>query len=91
MESFDTTLNDSGVAIARRGRVFYVGSFSKTLFRHALAICLSRGLLEDVRRAKRYDDLGSGSIEQHALATFMHSVIRTTSARSLDKRSDALR
>ena len=56
-------------------RVLYVGSFSKTLFpgmRLGYVICPS-GLLEDLRRAKRYDDLGCGSIEQHALATFMHS------------------
>jgi GntR family transcriptional regulator/MocR family aminotransferase len=56
-------------------RVLYVGSFSKTLFpgmRLGYLICPS-GLLEDFRRAKRYDDLGCGSIEQHALATFMKS------------------
>jgi GntR family transcriptional regulator/MocR family aminotransferase len=56
-------------------RVLYVGSFSKTLFpgmRLGYLICPT-GLLEDFRRAKRYDDLGCGSIEQHALATFMHS------------------
>jgi GntR family transcriptional regulator/MocR family aminotransferase len=56
-------------------RVLYVGSFSKTLFpgmRLGYVICPT-GLLEDFRRAKRYDDLGCGHIEQHALATFMHS------------------
>ncbi|HEU5135784.1 MAG TPA: PLP-dependent aminotransferase family protein [Steroidobacteraceae bacterium] len=56
-------------------RVLYVGSFSKTLFpgmRLGYIVCPA-GLLEDVRRAKRYDDLGCAGIEQQALATFMHS------------------
>jgi GntR family transcriptional regulator / MocR family aminotransferase len=56
-------------------RVLYVGSFSKTLFpgmRLGYLIC-PPGLLEDFRRAKRYDDLGCGSMEQQALATFMKS------------------
>jgi GntR family transcriptional regulator / MocR family aminotransferase len=56
-------------------RVLYVGSFSKTLFpgmRLGYLICPA-GLLEDFRRAKHLDDLGCGNIEQHALATFMHS------------------
>ena len=57
------------------GRVLYVGSFSKTLFpgmRLGYVVC-PPGLLEDFRRAKRYDDLGCGHVEQHALATFMSS------------------
>ncbi len=56
-------------------RVLYVGSFSKTLFPGMRLgyLIAPPGLLEDLRRAKRYDDLGCGSIEQHALATFMHS------------------
>jgi GntR family transcriptional regulator/MocR family aminotransferase len=56
-------------------RVLYVGSFSKTLFPGMRLgyLIAPPGLLEDLRRAKRYDDLGCGSIEQQALATFMHS------------------
>jgi GntR family transcriptional regulator/MocR family aminotransferase len=72
---YDTTPIPALRSLDADERVFYVGSFSKTLFpgmRLGYLVCPS-GLLEDFRRAKRYDDLGCGSIEQHALATFMHS------------------
>ena len=72
---YDTTQIPALRSLDADERVFYVGSFSKTLFpgmRLGYLVCPT-GLLEDLRRAKRYDDLGCGSIEQHALATFMHS------------------
>ena len=72
---YDTTPIPALRSLDADERVFYVGSFSKTLFpgmRLGYLVCPT-GLLEDFRRAKRYDDLGCGSIEQHALATFMHS------------------
>jgi GntR family transcriptional regulator / MocR family aminotransferase len=72
---YDTTQIPALRSLDAGERVLYVGSFSKTLFpglRLGYLICPA-GLLEDFRRAKRYDDLGCGNIEQHALATFMHS------------------
>jgi GntR family transcriptional regulator/MocR family aminotransferase len=72
---YDTALIPALRSLDSGERVLYVGSFSKTLFpgiRLGYLICPA-GLLEDFRRAKRYDDLGCGSVEQHALATFMHS------------------
>jgi GntR family transcriptional regulator / MocR family aminotransferase len=56
-------------------RVLYVGSFSKTVFPGMrLGYLVSpAGLREDLIRAKRYDDLGSGTVEQQALAAFMRS------------------
>jgi GntR family transcriptional regulator / MocR family aminotransferase len=72
---YDTAQIPALRSLDQDDRVLYVGSFSKTLFpglRLGYLICPS-GLLEDFRRAKRYDDLGCGSIEQRALATFMRS------------------
>jgi GntR family transcriptional regulator/MocR family aminotransferase len=40
--------------------------------RLAYVVCPA-GLVEDLRRAKRYDDLGCTGIEQQALASFMQS------------------
>jgi GntR family transcriptional regulator/MocR family aminotransferase len=56
-------------------RTIYVGSFSKTLFpslRLGYIICPS-GLRNDLIMAKLLDDLGSPTIEQAALATFIQS------------------
>jgi GntR family transcriptional regulator/MocR family aminotransferase len=56
-------------------RTLYVGSFSKTLFpslRLGYIICPS-GLRNDLIMAKLLDDLGSPTIEQAALATFIQS------------------
>jgi GntR family transcriptional regulator/MocR family aminotransferase len=56
-------------------RTLYVGSFSKTLFpslRLGYIVCPS-GLRNDLIMAKLLDDLGSPSIEQAALATFIES------------------
>jgi GntR family transcriptional regulator / MocR family aminotransferase len=56
-------------------RTFYVGSFSKTLFpslRLGYIVCPS-GLRNDLVMAKLLDDLGSPTIEQAALATFIQS------------------
>jgi GntR family transcriptional regulator/MocR family aminotransferase len=72
---YDTTQIPALRSLDAAERVLYVGSFSKTLFpgmRLGYLICPT-GLVEDFRRAKRYDDLGCGGIEQQALATFMHS------------------
>lgn len=57
------------------GRVIYVGSFSKTLFpslRLGYMVC-PPGLRDDLRMAKRMDDLGCPAIEQAALASFIQS------------------
>jgi GntR family transcriptional regulator/MocR family aminotransferase len=56
-------------------RTIYVGSFSKTLFpslRLGFIVC-PVGLRNDLFKAKLLDDLGSPTIEQAALATFIHS------------------
>jgi GntR family transcriptional regulator/MocR family aminotransferase len=56
-------------------RTIYVGSFSKTLFpslRLGYIVCPS-GLRNDLVMAKLLDDLGSPTIEQAALATFIQS------------------
>jgi GntR family transcriptional regulator/MocR family aminotransferase len=56
-------------------RTIYVGSFSKTLFpslRLGYIVCPS-GLRNDLIMAKLLDDLGSPTIEQAALATFIQS------------------
>ncbi|HEX4268484.1 MAG TPA: PLP-dependent aminotransferase family protein [Steroidobacteraceae bacterium] len=57
------------------GRVIYVGTFSKTLFpslRLGYIVC-PPGIREDLCKVKRFDDLGSPSVEQAALAAFMRS------------------
>jgi len=57
------------------GRVIYVGTFSKTLFpslRLGFIVC-PPGIREDLCRVKRFDDLGSPTVEQAALAAFMRS------------------
>lgn len=57
------------------GRVIYVGTFSKTLFpslRLGFIVC-PPGIREDLCRVKRFDDLGSPTVEQAALASFMRS------------------
>jgi GntR family transcriptional regulator/MocR family aminotransferase len=57
------------------GRVIYVGTFSKTLLpamRLGYIVC-PPGIREDLFRAKRFDDFGSPSVEQAAVAAFMRS------------------
>jgi GntR family transcriptional regulator/MocR family aminotransferase len=56
-------------------RVLYVGSFSKTLFPSLrLGYIVSPAALRDaLYKAKLLDDLGSPSVEQAALATFIQS------------------
>ena len=57
------------------GRVIYVGTFSKTLFpslRLGFIVC-PPGIRDDLCKVKRFDDLGSPSVEQAALAAFMRS------------------
>lgn len=57
------------------GRVIYVGTFSKTLFpalRLGFIVC-PPGIRDDLCRVKRFDDLGSPSVEQAALAAFIRS------------------
>jgi GntR family transcriptional regulator / MocR family aminotransferase len=56
-------------------RVLYVGSFSKTLFpslRLGYIVCPA-GLRDALYKAKLLEDLGSPSVEQAALATFIQS------------------
>jgi GntR family transcriptional regulator / MocR family aminotransferase len=56
-------------------QTIYAGSFSKTLFpslRLGYIVC-PVGLRNDLFKAKLLDDLGSPTIEQAALATFIHS------------------
>jgi GntR family transcriptional regulator/MocR family aminotransferase len=56
-------------------RVLYVGSFSKTLFpslRLGYIVCPA-SLRDALYKAKLLDDLGSPSVEQAALATFIQS------------------
>ena len=56
-------------------RVLYVGSFSKTLFpslRLGYIVCPA-ALRDALYKAKLLDDLGSPSVEQAALATFIQS------------------
>jgi GntR family transcriptional regulator/MocR family aminotransferase len=60
-------------AIDERGRVIYVGSFSKVVF-PALRlgyVVVPRSLRADLVMAKRLDDLGCAAIEQVAMASFM--------------------
>jgi GntR family transcriptional regulator / MocR family aminotransferase len=60
-------------ALDERGRVIYVGSFSKVVFpalRLGYAV-VPRGLRRDLAMAKGLDDLGCGAIEQWAMASFM--------------------
>ena len=57
-------------------RVLYVGSFSKTLFpslRLGYIVCPA-ALRDALYKAKLLDDLGSPSVEQAALATFIQSL-----------------
>lgn len=57
------------------GRVIYVGTFSKTIFpalRLGFIVC-PPGIREDLCGVKRFDDLGSASVAQAALAGFMRS------------------
>jgi len=54
-------------------RVIYIGSFSKVVFpalRLGYLVC-PRSLRDDIVSAKRLADLGSGAIEQAAMAAFM--------------------
>lgn len=56
-------------------RVFYVGSFSKTLFpslRLGYIVC-PKAIRDDLYQAKLMDDLGSPATEQAALASFLQS------------------
>ena len=58
-------------ALDRHDRVVYVGSFSKMMFpslRLGYVVC-PRGLRDDLVAAKQMDDLGSGAIEQAAMAS----------------------
>lgn len=62
-------------ALDLTGRVIYVGSFSKTIFpalRLGYIVC-PKSLREDLFKTKLLDDLGSPTIEQAALATFIQS------------------
>jgi GntR family transcriptional regulator/MocR family aminotransferase len=57
------------------GRVIYAGTFSKTLFpsiRLGYIVC-PRALRQDLFTAKLLDDLGSPTIDQAALTTFIQS------------------
>ena len=78
-DDYDGEFRYDGVAIPAlrsldvRGRVLYVGSFSKVLFpglRLGYLVC-PRGLRDDLIRAKLLDDIGCGAIEQAALAEMM--------------------
>jgi len=58
-----------------RGRVIYVGSFSKLMFpglRLGYMVC-PRALRDDLIAAKALDDVACGSVEQTALAELMRS------------------
>jgi GntR family transcriptional regulator/MocR family aminotransferase len=60
-------------SLDERGRVFYVGTFSKVLF-PALRlgfVIAPRAMRRDLVMAKRLDDLGCSAIEQCTMATFM--------------------
>jgi GntR family transcriptional regulator/MocR family aminotransferase len=60
-------------SLDQRGRVIYVGSFSKVVF-PALRlgyVVVPRSLRADLVMAKRLDDLGCAAIEQFAMASFM--------------------